>query len=200
MNTKNADAVATRDADTVLRLVEANMNLVRKEAHRQAMMWAGDEPSDVREELRRELVQAGMPGLRRAAEKFRPELGNRFSTYAMYWIRRDVGEAARAWHEAYTHASLDAPVGEEGDATVSDFVPDEAAEDPSEAADVGLRREYAHRLLATLPERDRAMVEMRYGIGTGTSATLREVGLAFGVSTTRADRVINRALGRMRTV
>jgi len=50
----------------------------------------------------------------------------------------------------------------------------------------------------TLPARDRAMVEMRFGIATGVPATLREVGKAFGVSTTRADKVINRALLRLR--
>ena len=192
------NTVATRDSETVLRLVEANMNLVRKEARRQAKKWAGNEPSDVREELFRELVQAGVPGLRRAAEKFRPELGNRFSTYAMFWIRRDIGEEARDWREAYTRVSLDAPVGEEGDATMLDLVPDEGAADPVEAADAASRREYAHRLLATLPERDRAMVEMRFGIVTGVPATLRDVGKAFGVSTTRADKVINRALLRLR--
>ena len=194
------NTVATRDSETVLRLVEANMNLVRKEARRQAKKWAGNEPSDVREELFRELVQAGVPGLRRAAEKFRPELGNRFSTYAMFWIRRDIGEEARDWREAYTRVSLDAPVGEEGDATMLDLVPDEGAADPVEAADAASRREYAHRLLATLPERDRAMVEMRFGIVTGVPATLRDVGKAFGVSTTRADKVINRALLRLRAV
>ena len=192
------DTVATRDEDSVLRLVEANINLVRKEARRQAGKWAGDEPAGVREELFRELVQAGVPGLHRAAEKFRPELGNRFSTYAMFWIRRDIGEEARAWRKAYTHVSLDAPVGEEGDATILDLIPDEGAADPVEAADAESRREYAHRLLATLPERDRAMVEMRFGIVTGVPATLREVGKAFGVSTTRADKVINRALLRLR--
>jgi len=45
---------------------------------------------------------------------------------------------------------------------------------------------------------DRAMVEMRFGIATGVPATLREVGKAFGVSTTRADKVIGRALLRLR--
>ena len=72
------------------------------------------------------------------------------------------------------------------------------AADPSEAADAGLRREYVHRLLATLPERDRAMVEMRFGIATGVPATLCEVGKAFGVSTARADKVVNRALRLLR--
>jgi DNA-directed RNA polymerase sigma subunit (sigma70/sigma32) len=89
---------------------------------------------------------------------------------------------------------------EAGEATVSDFVPDEGAADPSEAADVGFRREYARRLLATLPGRDRAMVKMRFGFDTGIPATLREVGKTFGVSTARADKVIGRALLRLRAV
>lgn len=195
---KTYDTVASRDEEAVRRLVADNLNLVRAEARRQAAKWAGEEPAGVEEELRRDMVQAGMDGLRRAAEKFRPELGYKFSTYAMPWIRKTVGEEARKWRETYTHESLDAPVGEDGDATVSDFVPDEGAADPSEAADLSSLREYARRLLATLPERDRAMVEMRFGIATGVPATLREVGKAFGVSTTRADKVINRALLRLR--
>ena len=197
MNT-TCDNVASRDEETVRRLVADNLNLVRKEARRQAAKWAGDEPAGVREELFRDLVQAGVAGLQRAADGFRPELGYRFSTYAMPWIRKTVGEEARAWHEAYTHASLDAPAGEDGEATKRDLVPDELSADPSEEADRSMRREYAHRLLATLPERDRAMVEMRFGFVTGVPATLREVGKAFGVSTTRADKVINRALLRLR--
>ena len=195
---KTYDTVASRDEEAVRRLVADNLNLVRAEAHRQATKWAGEEPAGVKEELYRDMVQAGMDGLRRAAEKFRPELGYKFSTYAMPWIRKTVGEEAGKWRETYTHISLDAPVGEEGDATVSDFVPDEGAADPSEAADLSSLREYARRLLATLPARDRAMVEMRFGIATGVPATLREVGKAFGVSTTRADKVIGRALLRLR--
>ncbi len=192
------DTVASRDEEAVRRLVADNLNLVRKEARRQAAKWAGDEPAGVQEELCRDLVQAGVSGLQRAADGFRPELGYRFSTYAMPWIRKTVGKEARNWREAYTHVSLDAPLGEEEEATGHDLYADEGAANPSEAADAESRREYAHRLLATLPERDRAMVEMRFGIGTGVPATLREVGEAFGVSTTRADKVINRALLRLR--
>ena len=197
MNT-TYDTVASRDEETVRRLVADNLNLVRKEARRQAAKWAGEEPAGVQEELYRDLVQAGVTGLQRAADGFRPELGYKFSTYAMPWIRKTVGKEAGAWRESYTHASLDAPVGEDGEATVRDLCADEGAADPSEEADAESRREYAHRLLATLPERDRAMVEMRFGLATGVPATLREVGKAFGVSTTRADKVIGRALLRLR--
>ena len=195
---KTYDTVASRDEEAVRRLVADNLNLVRKEARRQAAKWAGEEPAGVEDELYRDLVQAGVSGLRRAADGFRPELGYKFSTYAMPWIRKTVGKEAGKWRETYTHISLDAPVGEEGEATGHDLYADEGAADPSEAADLSSLREYARRLLATLPERDRAMVEMRFGIATGVPATLREVGKAFGVSTTRADKVIGRALLRLR--
>lgn len=197
---KTYDAVAVRDEEAVRRLVADNLNLVRKEARRLAAKWAGEEPEGMQEELYRDLVQAGVGGLRRAAEKFRPELGNKFSTYAVPWIRKTAGEEARDWRESYTQLSLDAPVGEDEEATGHDLYADEGAADPSEEADVGFRREYARRLLATLPGRDREMVEMRFGIVTGVPATLREVGKAFGVSTTRADKVIGRALLRLRAV
>ena len=91
---KSNDTVASRDEEAVRRLVADNLNLVRKEAHRQAAKWAGDEPAGVQEDLYLDLVQAGMGGLRRAADGFRPELGNKFSTYAMPWIRKTVGEEA----------------------------------------------------------------------------------------------------------
>ena len=195
---KTCNTVASRDEEAVRRLVADNLNLVRAEARRQAAKWAGEEPAGVEDELYRDLVQAGVAGLRRAADGFRPELGYKFSTYAMPWIRKTVGKEAGKWRETYTHISLDAPVGEEGEATGHDLYADEGAADPSEAADLSSLREYARRLLATLPERDRAMVEMRFGIATGVPATLREVGKAFGVSTTRADKVIGRALLRLR--
>ena len=195
---KTCNTVASRDEEAVRRLVADNLNLVRAEARRQAAKWAGEEPAGVEDELYRDLVQAGVAGLRRAADGFRPELGYKFSTYAMPWIRKTVGKEAGKWRETYTHISLDAPVGEEGEAPGHDLYADEGAADPSEAADLSSLREYARRLLATLPERDRAMVEMRFGIATGVPATLREVGKAFGVSTTRADKVIGRALLRLR--
>ena len=102
--------VAECDEERVRRLVADNLNLARREAWRMAWAWAGGEPAAEREALAGELVQAGVLGLRRAAEKFDPARGCAFSTYAMPWIRKKAGEAVAEWFESRNRISLDAPL------------------------------------------------------------------------------------------
>ncbi len=72
--------------------------------------------------------------------------------------------------------SLEKPVGEEDDSALADFVEDLSAESPFEIASEALRRESVSRVLASLPRREREVIEMRYGITGGRSRTLEEVG------------------------
>ena len=198
MENAEPNAVARSDEETVRRLVADNLNLVYKEAWRTAGAWAGGETEAERRALAGELSQEGVRGLRRAAEKFDPARGCAFSTYAVPWIRKRTGEAAAAWSAARAASTLDAPLGEDGSASLADMIPDENAESPAEAADRSMARDYARALLAGLPGRDRAMVEMHFGFRGGRSATFAEIGAAFGVSAQRAARVVERALRRMR--
>ena len=177
-NEKKTNDNEGRDEDAVRRLVAENLNLVRKEAWRMARARACGETAAEQAALAGELAQAGVLGLRRAAEKFDPGLGYALSTYAMPWIRKTEGAAADEWSRMRTGLSLDAPAGEDGEATLGDFVPDGEAEDPSEAADRALSRDYARALLDGRPERDRAMVEMHFGLRGGDPAPFAEIGAA----------------------
>ena len=91
-----------RDEDAVRRLVAENLNLVRKEAWRMARARACGETAAEQAALAGELAQAGVLGLRRAAEKFDPGLGYALSTYAMPWIRKTEGAAADEWSRMRT--------------------------------------------------------------------------------------------------
>src|SRR5204862_798701 len=78
--------------------------------------------------------------------------------------------------------SLEKPIGEEEESSLGDFVPDESAESPYDTAQVQLRREDIKHALDALPERERAVIELRFGLKGEQPCTLEEVGRAFGVT------------------
>lgn len=185
-----------RDA-VVRQYVADNIGLVRKEANRLACLYGAGEDPETRTDLYNDCLQNGVLGLHRAAERFDESRGKKFSTYAMWWISKRAKQAADAWAADRRHVSLDAPTGEEDDASPVDFVMDEGAEDPSEAADRLMRVEVLRDLLDELPARDRSMVEMHYGFH-GHPAPFSEIGAAHNVTPQRAERIVKRALARLR--
>jgi RNA polymerase primary sigma factor len=96
--------------------------------------------------------------------------------------------------------SLEKPVGEEEDSALADFVEDVSAESPFEVASESLRRENITRVLASLPRREREVIEMRYGIVGGRSRTLEEVGRAFNITRERVRQIENRTLKKLQTL
>jgi RNA polymerase primary sigma factor len=96
--------------------------------------------------------------------------------------------------------SLEKPVGEEDDSALSDFVEDVSAESPFEIASESLRRENITRVLASLPAREREVIEMRYGIVGGRARTLEEVGRAFNITRERVRQIENRTLKKLQTL
>ena len=92
--------------------------------------------------------------------------------------------------------SLEKPIGEEEDSALGDFVEDETAESPFESATVIMQRENVWRALNVLPERERQVIEMRYGCG-GRPRTLEEVGRAFGVTRERIRQIENNTLKKL---
>jgi len=90
--------------------------------------------------------------------------------------------------------SLEKPLGEEDDAKLGDFVEDELAESPFDAASLSLRREAIGRALSALPERERRVIELRFGLDGGRPRTLDQVGRAFGVTRERIRQIENTTL------
>ena len=185
---------SAREAD-ILRLVADNQGLVRAEAARVLATWAPENDDDAREEWFRELVQAGQPGLRRAAEKFDSARGTAFSTYAVPWIFKFVREAAEELRETYCHLSCDAAADGAGSA---ERVPDEDADDPAETVARASDCAWVRGRLAELPARERRVLERRFGIGSRPESTFAEIAASEGVSVQCIHRVYQRALARLR--
>ena len=80
--------------------------------------------------------------------------------------------------------SLHAPVGDDGDVSVGDFIEDKSAENPSDVTSYSLLREKLSDVLTTLTERERKILEMRFGLADGYERTLEEIGKMYNVTRT----------------
>ncbi|HKP89881.1 MAG TPA: RNA polymerase sigma factor RpoD [Thermoleophilaceae bacterium] len=96
--------------------------------------------------------------------------------------------------------SLERPVGEEDESELGDFVEDENAISPFELASENLRRENVRRALAALPQREREVIEMRFGLTGGRPRTLEEVGRAFNVTRERIRQIENHTLKKLESL
>jgi RNA polymerase primary sigma factor len=96
--------------------------------------------------------------------------------------------------------SLEKPIGEEEESELGDFVEDQAAESPFEVASENLRKENVHRALAALPQREREVIEMRFGLTGGQPRTLEEVGRAFNVTRERIRQIENHTLKKLESL
>ena len=96
--------------------------------------------------------------------------------------------------------SLEKPIGEEEESELGDFVEDQAAESPFEIASENLRKENVHRALAALPQREREVIEMRFGLTGGRPRTLEEVGRAFNVTRERIRQIENHTLKKLESL
>ncbi|HEX3802235.1 MAG TPA: RNA polymerase sigma factor RpoD [Solirubrobacteraceae bacterium] len=93
--------------------------------------------------------------------------------------------------------SLEKPIGDEDESELGDFVEDQTAESPFELAAEHLRRENLRRALAALPEREREVIEMRFGLTGERPFTLEEVGRAFNVTRERIRQIENHTLKKL---
>jgi RNA polymerase primary sigma factor len=96
--------------------------------------------------------------------------------------------------------SLEKPIGEEEDSQLGDFVQDETAESPFDTAQVTLRRGDIERALDSLPERERKVIELRFGLSGAQPCTLEEVGRAFGVTRERIRQIENNTLKKLESL
>ena len=94
--------------------------------------------------------------------------------------------------------SLETPIGEEEDSHLGDFIPDEEAREPSEAASFSLLREQLEEVLDTLAPREKKVLELRFGLVDGRARTLEEVGKEFNVTRERIRQIEAKALRKLR--
>jgi RNA polymerase primary sigma factor len=112
----------------------------------------------------------------------------------LQWTAREVKDILRI---AQLPVSLEKPIGEEEDSELGDFVEDDTAESPFEMASENLRRENVRKALDALPQREREVIEMRYGLKGHQARTLEEVGRAFGVTRERIRQIENNTLKKL---
>ena len=112
-------------------------------------------------------------------------------------LETTVREVRDVLRMAQQPVSLEKPVGEEDDSSLGDFVEDQTAESPFELASERLRRENLRRALAALPEREREVIEMRFGLTGERPYTLEEVGRAFNVTRERIRQIENHTLKKL---
>jgi len=113
-------------------------------------------------------------------------------------LRRAAGKVQRIMRISQEPMSLEMPVGSEDSGELGDFIEDETMPGPVDATSSQLLKEQLHDILDSLSDRERAVLEMRFGLRDGEAHTLEEVGKAFGVTRERVRQIESKALRKLR--
>ena len=110
----------------------------------------------------------------------------------------DVDKVREVRKIAQEPVSLEAPIGEEDDSHLGDFIEDEKALAPDEAANQTMLREQLEDILSTLSEREKRVLELRFGLMDGVPKTLEDVGKEFNVTRERIRQIEAKAIRKLR--
>jgi len=228
------------DKDAREKMIRSNLRLVISLAKRYVNL--GVPLSD--------LIEEGNIGLMKSVEKFDPERGFRFSTYAAWWIKQGISRAIidqgkmirvpvymneeilkyKKVIEKLTHklkrkprfseiakkmklttekvknlekaiakmSSLDAPIGDTGDGQVKDIIEDQNTVSPDEELEKYFNKERAMGFLDMLNERERKILDLRYGLTDGDTHTLAEIAKILGVSRERVRQIESSTIKKIR--
>jgi RNA polymerase primary sigma factor len=137
----------------------------------------------------------------RSERKLRAELGREPLAFE---IARDLEltpeEVEQIRRTAQSPVSLEKPVGDEEESEFGHFITDESVPLPEEAAEVTLRKETLEKILSQLSQRERKVLELRYGLNGEHPRTLDEVGRAFNVTRERIRQIENQSLKKLRAL
>jgi len=137
----------------------------------------------------------------RSERKLRAELGREPTAPE---IARDLeltpDEVDQIRRTAQSPVSLEKPVGDEEESEFGHFITDESVPLPEEAAEVSLRKETLEKILSQLSQRERRVLELRYGLNGEHPRTLDEVGRAFNVTRERIRQIENQSLKKLRAL
>ncbi len=139
--------------------------------------------------------------IHRAERKLRAELAREPTSLEIAAdLDLSVEEVDAIRRSAQTPVSLEKPVGDEEESEFGHFLTDESAPLPDEAAETTLRHEALHLILGVLTDRERAVLELRYGLDGQQPRTLDEVGRAFNVTRERIRQIEHQSLKKLRAL
>jgi RNA polymerase primary sigma factor len=137
--------------------------------------------------------------LLRAQKKLLQELGREATPDEVAdEIQMPVSRVRTVMKMAQQPVSLQAPVGDSDEASFGDFIEDKAAENPLDITSFSLLKDRMSNVLCSLTERERQVLELRFGLGDGNARTLEEVGQQFRVTRERIRQIEAKALRKMR--
>jgi RNA polymerase primary sigma factor len=173
-------------------MVETINRLIRSQ--RQMVQELGREPTS--EELALELDLMPPEEVRQIRERWAE--GGRLDPVLDKKLRRAGNKVRRIMRISQEPMSLEMPVGKEESSSLGDFIEDETVTGPVDAASNQLLKEQIHGILGVLNEREREVLEMRFGLLNGEDHTLEEVGKHFGVTRERIRQIEAKALRKLR--
>lgn len=235
-----AKRIKRKDKEAYNRMVRSNLRLVINIAKRYVHFGVPF----------MDLIEEGNMGLMKAVEKFNPQKGYRFSTYAAWWIKQSITRSiseqgkiiripvymqellnkykkiaerlSQKLHRIATEAeiakkmklpaekiheinrwtlkpaSLEEPMGEDGEDQIKDIIEDKNAVSPQEELQNFLQRERIDNLLDKMSKREKEILDLRFGLIDGSTHTLAEVSKKIGVSRERIRQIEESALKKLR--